>query len=399
MINEDLGGLSQEDKDSLKVIIDKVKAGDEQWFDTNHIQVKVKKQVSDNPEMWMLNYIQGAPVDNPYMLLTRGLIVDRDNGKIVSMPFKRFGNMGEDMHGFKSSVDISKSDILEKLDGSMLGVFFPTADPKRPIWHTRKMISTHDMDFKTTGFSGDDEEEGLMQEAGKFVRQLNFSREDTDKTWIFELIHKERTVITRYKSDELGVYLIGARNLSTFQEYSEDELDEMARRIGAKRPRRWGIRATYEEIKAMMDQFSDEFEGFVLRQSDTGERAKAKKKEYLQRHKLIGKTNYRALVPLWVKDEVSEIITYLPETKIKFDRIEAAYNAKVKELVNLVRHYKGIYSDKKSLAFGMQADKVSLANQPFVFSTFSTANEEAAIRRQIKGFYPDKIIELLGLRD
>jgi arsenate reductase-like glutaredoxin family protein len=398
ILSEGLGKLSQEDKDSLNTLINKVKEGDEQWFDTNHIQVKIKNRISNSPEMWILNYIQGAPVDNPYMLLTRGLVIDREKGKVISMPFKRFGNMGEDMGGFKSVVDVSKSEILEKLDGSMLGVFFPTQDPKKPVWHTRKMISTHDLDVKTTGFSGDDEET-LMQEAGKYVKQLNFSVEDTEDTWIFELIHKERPVITQYAPEALGVYLIGARNLNSFEEYSEDELDAMARKIGAKRPRRWETRSSHAEIKAMMDEFSDDFEGFVLRQKDTGDRAKVKKKEYLQRHALIGKTNYRTLIPLWIKGEQSEIVTYLPETKIKFDRIESLFNAKVKELTDISRHYKGIYSDKKSLAFGMQKDKVPLSNQPFVFSTFGTANEEIMIKRMIKSFYPDKIIELLGLRD
>jgi hypothetical protein len=399
MLNEGLGGLSEEDKDSLKTLVDKVKEGNEQWFDNNHITVKVKARTNNNPEMWILNYIQGAPVDNPYMVLTRGLVIDKENGKVLSMPFKRFGNMGEDIGGFRSSVDISKSEILEKLDGSMLGVFFPTSDPNNPVWHTRKMISTHDLNVKTTGFGGDEEEESLMQEAGKYVKKLNFKSEDTDKTWIFELIHKERPVITKYKSDELGVYLIGARNLNTFQEYSEDELDEMARNIGAKRPRRWETRSSQEEIKAMMADFADDFEGFVLRQKDTGERAKLKSKDYLQRHALIGKTNYKNLIPLWLKGEQTEIITYLPETKVKFDRIEQLFEDKVKQLAEIAKHYKTRYTDKKSLALGMQADKVSSSIQPFVFSTFGGPNEEATIRRMIRSYYPDKIMEILGLKD
>jgi hypothetical protein len=393
LMTEEVGGLTTDDQDALQTIIDHVVSGDEEFFNNNSITVKVK------PPYWILNYIQGAPT-NKYSLLTRGLVINQYTGQVVSMPFKRFGNFGEDLGGYKSVVDIAKSEILEKLDGSMLGVAFPDGDPSRPIWHTRKMISSHepDMNFRGRDFAGN--EHALLQQAGQYVKQLLFESKDVDKTFIFELINSERPVITKYTPSQLGLYLIGVRSLKTWKEYTEDELDNTAKRIGARRPRRWGVKGNQAEIKAMMDQFADDFEGFVLRQSDTGDRAKLKKKEYMERHKLIGKTNYRNLIPLWLQGETSEIVTYLPETGKKFAIIDRAFQQKVQEMTQMVRYY-NVMTTKKDLAQIMVLEKVPNLIQGFVFAAFGQPDTQIPqmVAEKIKALPIDTLMELLELND
>jgi hypothetical protein len=176
--------LDLDDKKNLQIIVEKVCLGDLDWFENQGILVGQKGNYC------ILNYINGVNV-NDFNLLSRGLIVDTTNKKIVSMPFKRFGNYGEDIRGYKTTVDFSRSEVLEKLDGSMLAVAFPDGDYKNPLYHTRKMISGRS--FKMTkGFDG--QEIDLLKIAGEYVRNLNLSSEDTNKTLIFELIHSTRSL-------------------------------------------------------------------------------------------------------------------------------------------------------------------------------------------------------------
>lgn len=390
LMMEESGGLTPEDKEALKVIIHKVMEGDQEWFDGQDIVVGKK----DNYRI--LNYIQGKPT-NQFNLLTRGLIIDSETGKIVSMPFKRFGNFGEDIGGYKSSVDFSKSEVIEKLDGSMLGVAFPSGDVSNPIWHTRKMVSTT-ANPKQRGFDG--EEVDIMGLAGQYVKKLRFSPEDADKTWIFEFIHSEKPVVTKYKPEQLGLHLIGARNLQTYEEYSEEELDEMAAKIGAGRPRRWGVKGSHDAVKQMMDQFADDFEGFVMRQTDTGDRAKVKKKEYFKQHGMIDQTGWRDLIPKWIEGETTEIATYFPHVKQKFEQLEAAFQKKVYELAEIAHLYLTHFTDRKQLAMALRQDRIPGDVVKFVYSGAGKplAQLPTIIGNQIKSMSPYAIMELLGLR-
>ncbi|MCA9010667.1 MAG: hypothetical protein KDB01_13035 [Planctomycetaceae bacterium] len=48
------------------------------------------------------------------------------------------------------------------------------------------------------------------------------------------------------------MYLIGARHVRTHQEPPEDQLDEVAKQIGARRPRRWPAVTSQDEIQRIM---------------------------------------------------------------------------------------------------------------------------------------------------
>src|SRR5687768_15710729 len=106
----------------LQIIIDHLTNNNFQWFLDHGIEV------SDKQSHWMLNYNQFGE-KNEFNVLTRGLVVEKSTVKIVSFPFTRFFNLGEP---HAASVDIDNSDVLEKLDGSLIGVHFSN---NLPVWH------------------------------------------------------------------------------------------------------------------------------------------------------------------------------------------------------------------------------------------------------------------------
>jgi hypothetical protein len=307
------------DQSRLGEIIHHLTAKNTAWLSEKGIEAK------DAGNHWVLNYNQ-FETPNEYSRLTRGMVVDKATGKIMSYPFQRFFNRSE-VHA--DPIDFANAEMLEKLDGTMVGVAFPTGDPSKPIWHTRKMLSSHDPDvqFRTTTFRGKSFQ--FLPLIGTYVKAIPFSHDDVDYTYVFEFIHEATTVITKYRPDHYGLYLLGGRHLGTHKELNEKELDTIATRLGVRRPRRWDAVADQNEIDAIIKQVEQDvpnFEGFVFRDKKTGKRVKLKSADYVKLHHLLDKLSYKDLVPLVLTGEESEVLSYFPEAKEPIDKIKKAYS-------------------------------------------------------------------------
>lgn len=359
-------------------------------FDALHIDCKVKGDYA------VLNYRQGFDT-NPHNMLARALVLRADTADVVSMSFKRFGNLGQHMAGVPTTVHVPDCDILEKMDGSLLCVSFPTGDWREPFYHTRRMLSTTDAD-KTSNQFGGGEDIQLLTAAYAYLHQLSWSMEDVRYTWAFELIDRVKPVITVYQPDQLGLYLIGRRCLKTYEESTEDQLDEAAFHLGSKRPRRWEALTHLSEVEAMMAQFPDDYEGFILREKITGKRAKVKKKEYLERHRMLGRTLYKNLIPVWLQGETDEVACYFPETKPKFAAIESRFGEVATFYTNVAADILAGHKDKKSLALGMQKGKVPRFTQSLVFKAFGRDVREA-VEERLREAPVDTLLEVLDLKD
>jgi hypothetical protein len=307
------------EKDSIREIISHLVAGDREWF------VEQAIWVGDTGRFIILNY-EPCP-RNEFNRLVRGMVIEKpedgwtgDHLDLVrSFPFIRFFNHGEDD---ADDVDFANSEMLEKLDGTMVGTFFPSGIPNNPYWHTRRMVSLGPSDSSHDGGGK------LMPVIGKCVKTLDFTVDDVPFTYIFELLHPTTIVRTRYRRDQFGLYFIGARNLSTHRELTEDQLDQVADRIGARRPRRWDAIASHDEILRMLKEIAKntpDFEGFVFRDKATGARVKVKDPDYVKAVQLAGVISYRNLVPKVLQGEDAEIVAYFPAAKEKVDLIKTRY--------------------------------------------------------------------------
>jgi hypothetical protein len=205
---------SEKMQNLLDTIVNKLVNGDFTWFEQNDIVVKTKG------EYWVLNYHKIAD-KNEYNMLTRGLVVGPKG--IISFPFARFLNYGEPK---AANVDFNNADVMEKLDGSMVGVCFPSGDVNKPVWHFRNLLSTYqqDRDFVIKGFVHNEEAQ-LLDEVKVYLDQITFPKELVDYTLIFEFISRCNAVVTRYEPEQYGLYLIGARHLPSLKEMDENELD------------------------------------------------------------------------------------------------------------------------------------------------------------------------------
>jgi hypothetical protein len=145
---------------------------------------------------------------------------------------------------------------------------------------------------------------------------------------------------------------LAARNLQTHREESENAVDDISIRIGAKRPRRWDSIADENEISIMMNQAASEvenFEGYVFRDRETGKRVKIKDANYVKMHHMLGSLSFKRLIPKVLEGEEDEIISYFPSSREKIMEIKQKHMNYVKYVTNLIKDYKG-FTNRKELA-------------------------------------------------
>ena len=147
--------------------------------------------------------------------------------------------------------------------------------------------------------------------------------------------------------------MLGARNIKTHKEYSEEELNKIAYRIGAKRPRLFDATNNQDEIEKMFILASEEtpdFEGFVFRDKNSGNRIKVKDAKYVRIHHILDKTKISSLVPIIFLGEDEEVAAYFPHARENIKLIKNAINQYVEEMTNKVLHYKSLNLSKKDLS-------------------------------------------------
>lgn len=376
-------------QDKLDTIIQNLKNQNHNWFLDNGIIVK------DKNDYWVLNYIQYAD-KNPFNILTRGLVIHK-SGKIASCPFFRFFNFGES-HAAK--IDFANADIMEKLDGSLVGVFFPE-NVKNPIWHFRSLLSAHekDRDFAIKGFVLN-EETPLLMEVYPYLKEIEFKNDLKEYSLMFEFICKANTVVTQYEPSQYGLYLIGARHLPTLYELTESELDNLASNLEIRRPKRWNA-SSYEEIIKMMEEFPKEkvYEGFVIRDRITGLRNKIKNEDYLKRHRLLTKLNYKNLIPLYFDGERGEIEAYFPQSKEIFDKIEKCYTNMAAKVLEVLLLWQNKNVSRKEVALGI-VGKESKYICNLVFKLLEVKQEQKfAINELIRKIPVPALIEAWNLKE
>ena len=342
---------TQDEKALLRTIIQKIIAGDEKWLTEKDIIAQEKSG------FYIVNYNQFGE-KNEYSRLVRGMVIEKPApgsqiqdvlSLIRSFPFTRFFNKAEES---ADKVNLSNADMLEKLDGSMVGVFFLNGNIKDPHWHTRRMLSAHqpDRDMTLTSFHG--KEHHLINLIGEYVKQISFDEKDGEYTFVFEFIHDATTVWTKYGEDKYGLHLIGARNLSDHAEMSEQELDDTAQRLGTPRPKRWDSVNDINVINSLMQQMAKEisgFEGFVFRDKETGKRIKLKDEDYVRFHHMLDKLTYKNLLINVIKGETDEILSYFPKAKERMDVIYEKYVDLVKRVSQQVIKWRDKNLNKKEL--------------------------------------------------
>ena len=356
--------LNDQQIDNLRIIIEKIAFDDKDWLEEKDINPARKGgyRVCD----------YGKESVNEFNSLCRGLIL-KDQKQftdplelIRSFPFIRFFNHAEP---FAHPINFENSTLIEKLDGGLFSIFFENDEQ---IYHTRKMLSITDFDHALESFM-DGHSYKILRIFEGYIQQLNFNEEDKNFTYMFELIHKSTGVLTLYHPEEFGVYLVGGRNLRTFKELTELELDEVAKRIGSFRPLKWDSHGDLDYVFQFLKEASKQrelFEGFIVRDNETGERVKVKTQNYVDLHHHIDGST-RSIAQRIFSGEINECLAYFPVIKHKVERIQIRHDKIVAQTVQTVeKFYQTEFNSKFDMYETLQKTNFSALEKEIAISNF-----------------------------
>jgi predicted kinase/adenylate kinase family enzyme len=247
-------------------------------------------------------------------------------GNIIVHPFDKIFNYGENNTGHLLSPE-KEVYVVEKLNGFM-GSISP---------HPFK----NELLLSTTGSFNSDFIKYINDFITVELRNNMLDYFKTNKqTLLFEVLHPEDKHIIEYKEEDLGLWLIGARNLDYDAKLeTEEKLDEIAKKIGLRRPS-WE-KTRFEEVIPNLE--NKKIEGYMIRDAETHETIMKIKSNYYLITKFIGRMRLKMVDMMYNNTEkfkelhmdeecypiVDAIVSKIP--KVQFEEMEQ------KERVDFVR--------------------------------------------------------------
>jgi len=311
-------------------------------------ELEIKTNVLDN--LVLLNYSQtDSPKAHPIVMECRGLVLEKDTWNVISFPFVRFFNYLE-VKEITETFDFYKADALEKIDGSMITVF----------WYKNRW-------YMTT--RGTIEGTGNINMLGMTFRQLfdltikqypNFYENlHKDINYIFELVSPESQVVKPYT--ERALYLTGARDTADFCELDYTFLSNEAKLLGVRLPKRY----PFDDINGLLslaNGLKNLDEGFVCVDysgpvNGSFQRIKVKSPAYvaISHMKESGGKSIRALMRLVWTGEEGEFISYFPQFVPIIFRLKEAYDNFLPKINADIEDAKNFRSNGSRKEFAMWA--------------------------------------------
>lgn len=362
----------------------------QKYLEANGLQALVDEfnmVVTDYPDRVVLNYNQiDSPKFNPICDECRALILRKDTWEVMARSFNRFYNVGEGE--VWKEFPIEKARIDEKLDGSLISVYFDGE------WQA----STRKMAFAEGGTAFGINFRQIFDKAVENTKLMSYLDEQENKnfTYIFELTSPLNRIVTPY--DETSVTLIGIRNNLNGYEVGKKALDYVAEQTEVARPKVFECESI-EDLQRQAAELNVMDEGFVLvvEQDGTFSRLKCKNPKYvaIAHMRDNGSISPRRILALVVTNEHGEYLGYFPEDKKYFDFVEKVYNETITRITELWNVAKDIES-QKDFAITVQKQSKYSHEQGILFKLRKTNQPLSDI---IKSSDPKKLAKSLHLKE
>ncbi len=240
----------------------------------------------------------------------RGLILDtQDNFRVVRYAFKKFFNVDE---GFAAQLDWDTAVATEKIDGSIMSVWFA-----RGKWH----LSTNGT---IDAFKAEINGVGPYKTFGELFESVlplsTFANYNKHRCWTFELVSPYNKVVIDYP--ETKVYLLSVRDMDSLEELGLDAVEMLADANGLVVPERYDLN-NEADYRKVVEQMPEGHEGIVVRDAN-GERVKIKTLLYFEMHraKNNGVITLERIVDLIRANDHYEFLSYFPEYQSIFDDVK-----------------------------------------------------------------------------
>jgi len=252
----------------------------------------------------------------------RGLILEKDTWKVMSLAFRKFFNSAE-VHAAK--INWHSAFVYEKMDGSMIQVYWD--------WHKNTWFA---------GTSGMGEGDGEVNEKpntsfNKLFWDTISKYEwfDIDKlvkgrTYVFELTTPYNIVVTPH--GESNATLLGIRNLETLEEFNHTDLVRVARELGIPMVKRFDLNPRNAgHLITTFEGMPYTEEGYVVCDGKFN-RIKIKNPAYLAAHHLKSKTGAHNIMVIIKSNEIEEYGATFPERREELAELRIKYLELLREL-------------------------------------------------------------------
>lgn len=317
-------------------------------FETLKEKYGVNNKVSDDKKLVIFNYDQ---IDSPkYVELVeecRGLVLENNTWNVVAKAMTRFYNYGE-RKSFDGTFKIEKSKILEKLDGSLILLYYYDGS-----WRVN-----------TRNSFGDGQVNSLTNLSWRelFLSTINQEKlQDLDVTYtyVFELCSIYNKVVVHHI--EPKSYILTIINNITVEELDNEQISRYASLLECGLPLSFNFTDIDSLVKYLGTQKGHTFEGVVAKYKH--HRLKFKNPLYVALHQLKGNngdciTSVKHIVPILIANEVDEVCAVFPEYEPMLRKFEKEYLEAKQEIVDIWDKVKDI-KDQKLFAQQVVASKWS----------------------------------------
>ena len=252
----------------------------------------------------------------------RGLILEKRSWNVMSLAFTKFFNADESN---AHKVDWNTAHVLEKLDGTLIQVYYD--------WHDMMWYA---------GTTGTAEGEGevnnkmgttfnsLFWDTVTKQYALNPCMLDEDHVYVFELTTPYNIVVKPH--GESTATLLTVRNRVTLQEVSWKDLTMIAESLRVPLVKRFDLNAN--NVGVLLRTFENMIwhdEGYVVVDANFN-RIKIKNPAYVAVHHLKGKTAEHNIITIVKSNEIEEFASTFPERKDELFRLKENYDKLVDKL-------------------------------------------------------------------
>lgn len=248
----------------------------------------------------------------------RSVVIDLEHEEIVLSPFRKFFNLNEVEENNLNNIyeEIKKAEVFEitnKLDGSMQSARFYNGE----IFMAGSMAISKENSWRL--------KDGYSMLSENHKRMI---RENENITFIFEYISLKDAHVVLYNKSEEGLYLIGARDITTGGQWRYETLNDCANYY--KVPITNIERKTIDDVLLEMKNLkSHEKEGWVI--NIDGHMIKIKCDDYVHLHRLLDKfSSVNVIIENVAEDRIDDMLSKVPE----------GYKGKVAKISNMIIEYK-----------------------------------------------------------
>jgi hypothetical protein len=331
---------------------------------------------------------------DPIVRECRGLILYKDNYDIASYGFSRFFNLGEG-GADKLPEDLSGCLVLEKLDGTMVNMWF---DRIANSWHfsTRNMIYAEGPVNNCSSKSFAELFMDGVDNGTKLEYLIENKLLNPRCTYVFELTSPENRIVTPYK--ETKITLLTIRSNENLCEVTRHELQTMADVFKCDLVKTFPV-SEWTEIEDMSSK-DPTFEGYVIvKEQNNGShlRVKCKNPAYLALSKMVSSVSEKGFLEVIKLGKVDDTLAYFPEYTAHIQKLLDGLQ-KVEDTIRA--DWREMPADNQTWevkinrkAFAIEAYKKSFPNT--LFALYDNKTCLYSLKEYLMGLRDDSLLEMI----